>query len=87
MELKEKLSTLSRRLEELEIRNYHEVRAMTKESMPNNPCFTCQSHEHQGEHCPTTPSIRDMIPEHANVVGQYKPSTNAHMETPITLTR
>ena len=45
--------------------------------MPNNPCFTFQSNEHQGEHCPITPSVRDMMAEHANVVGQYKPPTNA----------
>ena len=45
--------------------------------MPNHPCFTCQSTEHQGEHCPTIPSVRDMMAKHANVVGQYKPPTNA----------
>ena len=45
--------------------------------MPNHPCFTCQSTEHQGEHCPIVPSVRDMMVEHANVVGQYKPPTNA----------
>ena len=77
MEMKAKLSTLTRRLEELEMRNHHEVRAVTEASMPNNPCFTCQSTEHQGEHCPTAPSVRDMMVEHANVMGQYKPPTNA----------
>ena len=69
MEIKAKLSTLTRRLEELEMRNHHEVRAMTEASMPNQPCFIFQSTEHQGEHCPTVPSVRDMIVEHANVVG------------------
>ena len=77
MEMKAKLSTLTRRLEELEMRNHHEVRAVTKASMPNHPCFTCQSTKHQGEHCPTVPSVRDMMVKHANVVGQYKPPTNA----------
>ena len=86
MEIKAKLSTLTRRLEELEMRNHHEVRAVTEASMPNNLCFTCQSNEHQGEHCPTAPSVRDMMAEHANVVGQYKPPM-PHMATPITLTR
>ena len=46
MEMKENLSTLTRRLEELEMRNHHEVRAVTEASMPNNPCFTCQSNVH-----------------------------------------
>ena len=86
MEMKAKLSTLARRLEELEMKNHHEVRAMTEASMPNQPCFICQSTEHQGEHCPTVPLERDMMAEHTNVVGQYKPPTTAHMATPITLT-
>ena len=70
MEMKAKLSTLTRRLDELEIRNHHEVRAVTEASMPNHLCFTFQSTEHQGEHCPNVPSVRDMMAEHANVVGQ-----------------
>ena len=73
MDMKAKLSTLVRRLEKLEMRNHHEVRAVTEESMPNQPCFICQS----TEHCPIVPSVRDMMAEHANVVGQYKPSTTA----------
>ena len=73
METKGKLSTLTRRFEELEMRNQHEVRAVTEASMPNQPCFNCQSTEHQGEHCPNVPSVRDFVAEQANVVGQYKP--------------
>ena len=46
MEMKEKLSTLVKRLEELKMRNQHEVRAVTEASMPNQPCFNCQSIEH-----------------------------------------
>ena len=77
MEMKAKLSTLARRLEELEMRNHHDVGAVIEASMPNQPCFICQSIEHQGEHCPTVPSVRDMMVEHANFVGQYKPPTTA----------
>ena len=73
MEMKAKLSTLARRLEELEMRNQHEVRAVTEASMPNQPCFNCQSTEHQGEHCPSVPSVRDFVAKQANVMGQYKP--------------
>ena len=69
MEMKAKLSTLAKRLEELEMRNHHEVRVVTEASMPNQPCFICQSTEHQGEHCPTVPSVRDMMAKQANVVG------------------
>ena len=63
MEMKAKLSTLARRLEELEMRNQHEVRAVAETPVPNHPCFICQSTEHQGEHCPAVPSMRDMIAE------------------------
>ena len=77
MEMKEKLSTLARRLEELEIRNQHEVQAMAETPVPNQPCFICQSAEYSGEQCLTIPSKREMIVEQANVVGQYKPPTNA----------
>ena len=45
-EIKAKLSTLARRLEELEMRNHHEVGAMIEASMPNQPCFIFQSTEH-----------------------------------------
>ena len=69
MEMKAKLSTLAKRLEELEMRNHHEVRAVTEASMPNQPCFICQSTEHQGENCPAVPSVRDMMNEQANDVG------------------
>ena len=46
MEMKVKLSTLARRLEELEMRNQHEVRAVAEAPVPNQPCFICQSTEH-----------------------------------------
>ena len=39
IEMKAKLSTLARRLEELEMRNQHEVRAVTETPLPNLPCF------------------------------------------------
>ena len=69
VELKAKLSTLARRMEELEMRNQHEVRVVTEASMLDQPCFNCQSTGHQGEHCPIPTSVRDMMAEHANVVG------------------
>ena len=77
MEMKAKLSTLARRLEELEMRNQHEARAVAETPVPNQSCFIFQSTEHQGEHCPTVPSVRNMIAKQANAVGQYKPPANA----------
>ena len=55
VEMKAKLSSLTRRLEELEIRNQHEVRAVAETPVPLQPCFNCQSTSHQGEHCPIAP--------------------------------
>ena len=75
--MKAKVSTLTRRLEELEMRNSHEVQAVTEVPVPNKPCFICQSTEHLGEQCPIVLAMREMLVEQANVVGQFKPSTNA----------
>ena len=47
--MKAKVSTLSRRLEELEGRRLYEVQAVTKVSIQANLCFICQSTEHVGE--------------------------------------
>ena len=77
VELKAKLSTLNRRMEELEQRNRQEVREVTETSMPGQPCFNCQSTSHQGEYCPISPSVRDLMVENANVVGQNRPPTDA----------
>ena len=50
---------------------------MAEAPVPNQPCFICQSTKHQGEHCPTVPSIRDMVVEQANAMGPYKPPSTA----------
>ena len=75
--MKAKLSTLARRLEEREMRNQHEVRAVAEALVPNQLCFICQSTRHKREHYPIVPSVRDMMAEQANVVGQYKQPTTA----------
>ena len=75
VELQAKFSTLNRRMEELEQRNQQEVRVVTEAS--SQSCFNCQSTGHQGEHCPIFPSVRDLMVENANVVGQNRPPTDA----------
>ena len=77
IDVKAKLSTLTRRLEDLEMRNQYEVRAVTETPVPNKLCFLCQSAEHIGEQCPTVPIMREMLAEQANAVGKFKPQTNA----------
>ena len=49
---------------------------MTENPAQANPCINCQSTVHLEEHCPIAPSVRDLMLEHANVVGQYKQQTN-----------
>ena len=80
MDMKSKVSTLTRRLEELEMRNLQEVQAVTEMSMQNKSCFICQSTEHLGEQCPTILAMREMLVEQVNVVGLFKPSTNAQYD-------
>ena len=63
MEMKVKLSSLTRRLEELELRNRHEVHAVTEPPVPLQSCFNCQSTGHQGDQCPIAPLIRDLRQE------------------------
>ena len=59
------------------MRNQHEVQAVDEAPVHIQPCFIFQSTDHQGKHCPIAPSMRDMMVEQANIVGQYKPPTNA----------
>ena len=59
------------------MRNQHKVRTVAETPVSNKLYFICQSTEHVGEHCPTIPSMRDMLAKQANVVGQYKPPTSA----------
>ena len=77
MEMKAKLTTLTRRLEELEMRNRHEVQGVNELPVSHLSCFNCQSNSHPGEHCPVVPSVGDLMQEHAHVLAQHKPPTNA----------
>ena len=77
MEMKARLSTLARKVEELEGKRLHEVQAVTENPAQANPCINCQPTVHPGEHCPIAPSVKDLMSEHASVVGQYKPQPNA----------
>ena len=77
MEMKSKISTLARKVEELEGKILHEVQAVTENPAQANQCINCQPTVHPGEHCPIAHSVKDLMSEHANVVGQYKPQPNA----------
>ena len=76
MEMKEKISTLTRKMEELEGKRLHEVQAVTENTAQTNPCTNFQSTAHPEEHYSMTPSVKDLMSEYANAVGQYKPQPN-----------
>ena len=73
MEMKARISTLARKVEELEGKQLHEVHAVTENPAQSNPCTNFQSPVHLAEQCPMAPSIKDLMSECANTVGQYKP--------------
>ena len=77
MEMKARISTLARKVEEIEGKRLHEVQAVTENPAQANPCINFQSTMHPEEHCPIAPSMRDLMSEHANVLRQYKPQPNA----------
>ena len=60
MDMKVKVSTLARRLEELEGRRLHEVQAVTEVPVQAKLCFICQLIEHVVEQCPTIPVVREI---------------------------
>ena len=73
LEMKARISTLARKVEELEGKRLHEVHAVTENPAQSNPCTNFQSPVHPAEQCPMTPTVKDLMSECANTVGQYKP--------------
>ena len=73
MEMRARLSTLARKVEELEGKQLHEVQALTDNTaQPNtNPNF--QSPAQPVEQCSMTPAVKDLMSECAHTVGQFKP--------------
>ena len=77
MEMKAKISTLARKVEELEGKRLHEVQAVTENTAQANPSINFQPTARPEEHYPMAPSVKDLMSEYANAVGQYKPQPNA----------
>ena len=74
MEMKARISTLAWKVEELEGKRLHEVQAVTENPTQDNPCTNFQSTVHPEEQYPMALSVKDLMSEYANVVGQYKPT-------------
>ena len=73
MEMTARISTLARKVEELEGKQLHEVHAVTENPAQSNPYTNFQSPIHPAEQCPMALSVKDLMSECANTVGQYKP--------------
>ena len=73
MEMKARLSTLARKVEELEGKQLHEVQAVTDNTAQPKPCTNFQSPAHPIEQCSMTPAVKDLMSECAHTVGQFKP--------------
>ena len=73
MEMKARISTLARKVEELEGKQLHEVHAVTENLAQSNPCTNFKSPVHLTEQCPMNPAVKDLMSECANTVGQFKP--------------
>ena len=78
VDMKAKFAAMTRRLEELELKKMHEVQAVAETPVQiQQPCPICQSYEHLVEECPTIPALKEMFGDQANVIGQFRPNTNA----------
>ena len=77
MEMKAKISTLTSKVEELEGKRLHKVQAVTENPAQANPGTNFQTTAHPEEHYPMASSVKDLMSEYANAVGQFKPQPNA----------
>ena len=73
MEMRARLSTLARKVEELEGKQLHEVQAVTNNNAQPHPCTNFQSPAQPIEQCSMTPAVKDLMSECAHTVGQFKP--------------
>ncbi|RVW36265.1 hypothetical protein CK203_103025 [Vitis vinifera] len=77
VDMKAKVATLARRLEELELKKKHEVQAISDTQVHVMPCTICQSCDHVVDECPTMLAVREMLGDQVNVVGQFRPNNSA----------
>ena len=73
MEMKARLSTLARKVEELEGKQLHEVQVVTDNTAQPNSCTNFQSPAHPIEQYSMTPAVKDLMSECVHTVGQFKP--------------
>ena len=83
-EMKTKLSILTRRLDELEMKNQHEKQAVSELSASHPSCFNSQSNSHPEEHCLEHAHVlnQDNSPMNALYSNTYNPDWKNHSNLP-----
>ena len=71
IDMKAKVASMTRKLEELKLKKIREVQAVSETPVQVMPCSICQCYEHLVEECPTIPAVREMFGDQANVIGQF----------------
>ena len=61
LEMKARISTLARKVEELEGKQLHEGHAVIENLTQSNPCTNFQSPVHPAEQCLMAPSMKDLM--------------------------
>ena len=61
IDIKAKIASMARRLEELEMTKMQEVQAISQTPLQTMLCAICLSYEHLVEKCPTIPMVREMF--------------------------
>ncbi|RVW18717.1 hypothetical protein CK203_098107 [Vitis vinifera] len=61
IDMKAKIATMAKRLEELEMKKMQEVQAISQTPLQPMPCVICLSYEHLVDECPTIPAMREMF--------------------------
>ncbi|RVW26656.1 hypothetical protein CK203_096514 [Vitis vinifera] len=77
VDVQAKMVVLSRRLEELEAREAHEMKVVNDFPMKFVQCSICKFGEHLVNECSTIPAIREIFMEQANAVGFVKHSNSS----------
>ncbi|RVW21540.1 hypothetical protein CK203_110904 [Vitis vinifera] len=73
VDMKAKFATMTRRVEELELKKMNEGQDVTETPVQVKPCSICQSYEHLVEECPPIPVAREMYREQANFIDNSSP--------------
>ena len=83
-EMKAKLSILTQRLDEMEMKNRHEKQAVSELSASQPSCFNCQSNSHPEENCLEHAQVlnQDNSPINALYSNTYNPNWKNHSTLP-----